>query len=501
MMLQPSVVQNQNLAALLPMQSLSADESSVFVAGLHNDSRKINSGDLFFALSGTVTDGSHYIEQAIQKGAYAVLIDSEGIQPEMEALSIPVIAVDNLTQQVGEIAGRFYGQPSKSLDVIAITGTNGKTSCGRIIAELAEQAQQKCMVMGTTGYGFSGQLKSASHTTPDAIDIQKMLAWGLEQGATMVSMEVSSHGLEQHRLSGIRVNTALFTNLTRDHLDYHGSMESYGEAKRKLFDLPDLSYAVVNLDDPFGRNLLTNMPASVSSYSYSLDSTAADLYAKKIDNGSGICADIKTPWGDGQIKSTLLGDFNLSNLLAVTAALCISGLTLEQVLLGIKTLTPVEGRMESFGDESQPTVIIDFAHTPDALEKALTQLKEICDGRLICVFGCGGDRDSGKRSMMGSIADRLCDHLVLTDDNPRNENPKDITDQITDGLKGFATHEVIHDRHHAIAHAIRSARPQDYILIAGKGHEQTQEYASSSIHFCDREVVSKILDGSVNGGE
>ncbi|MDF1644777.1 MAG: UDP-N-acetylmuramoyl-L-alanyl-D-glutamate--2,6-diaminopimelate ligase [Pseudomonadales bacterium] len=500
-MLEPSTVHSQKLAALLPMHSLKSEEANIVVAGLQNDSRKIDSGDLFFALSGTLTDGSRYIEEAIQKGAYAVLIDSKGVQPEMEVLSIPVIAVDNLTRQVGEIVGRFYGEPSKSLNIIAITGTNGKTSCGRIIAELAEQLDQKCMVIGTTGYGFSDHLTSASHTTPDAIDIQKMLAWGLEQNASMVSMEVSSHGLEQERLSGIQVNTALFTNLTRDHLDYHGSMKSYGDAKRKLFDLPGLSHAVINFDDSFGRNLLANMPSSVRSYSYSLDSAAADLYAEKIDAGSGVCADIKTPWGDGQIKSTLLGDFNLSNLLAATAALCISGLTLEKVLLGIETLTPVEGRMEPFGGELQPNVIIDFAHTPDALEKALTQLKQVCDGKLICVFGCGGDRDNGKRAMMGSIADSLCDHLILTDDNPRSENPKDITDQIADGFKGFASHEVIHDRYHAIEHAINGAGPQDYILIAGKGHEQTQEYASSSNHFCDREVVSKILNGSVNCDE
>lgn len=501
MILQPSNTQTQNLAALLPMQSLSPEQQSVSVSGLQNDSRKINSGDLFFALPGTVTDGGQYIEQAIQNGASAVLVDSNSPRPKHKMPSVPVISVENLPGKMGEIASLFFGQPSRLLSVIAITGTNGKTSCGRIIAELAEQAQQKCLVIGTTGYGFSGQLSEATHTTPDAIEIQKLLAWGLEQGAAMVSMEVSSHGLEQNRLSGVRVKTALFTNLSRDHLDYHGSMESYGEAKRKLFEMPGLDNAVVNFDDSFGQELLANVPASVNRYSYSICSPEADLYAKPMNSGAGICADIKTPWGDGQIKSSLLGDFNVSNLLAVTAALCLSGISLEKVLAGIEKLKPIEGRMETFGGQSQPTVIVDFAHTPDALEQALRQSKQVCQGKLICVFGCGGDRDSGKRAMMGSVADRLCDHLILTDDNPRTENPKNITDQIIEGLAGIAEYEVIHDREQAIKKAIGAAAPEDYVLIAGKGHEQTQEYASSVIRFCDREVVQKILNGGLSNGE
>ncbi|MBV1915200.1 MAG: UDP-N-acetylmuramoyl-L-alanyl-D-glutamate--2,6-diaminopimelate ligase [Pseudomonadales bacterium] len=480
-----------DLAALLPLQALTTDESNITVTGIQSDSRKVTQGDLFLAVPGIVTDGSHYIDQAVQKGASAVLINADGAG--QNDLPVPCIKVENLAQKTGEIAGRFYGEPSQQLNVIAITGTNGKTSCGRIIAELAEKAGQKCMVVGTTGYGFLDQLNTASHTTPDAIVLQELLAWGCDQQAQMASLEVSSHALEQHRLSGVQVDTAIFTNLTRDHLDYHGSMESYGEAKRKLFALPGLNYAVINLDDKFGRELLADMPGAVQTYSYSLVSKQADLYAKIVENPKGICADIQTPWGNGRLTSSLLGDFNLSNLLASIAALCVSGVKLETVLSGIETLVPVEGRMESFGKATQPTVIVDFAHTPDALEKALNQLKQVCQGQLICVFGCGGDRDQGKRAMMGKTADQLCDHLILTDDNPRNEAPKDITDAIIAGMNGCATLEVIHDRGQAIERAISQANSKDYVLIAGKGHEQTQQYATLSIHFSDRKVVQNIL--------
>ena len=412
----------------------------------------------------------------------------------------PCIEVENLAQKTGEIAARFYGEPSKQLDVIAITGTNGKTSCGRIIAELADKAQRKCMVLGTTGYGFSNELHFASHTTPDPIEIQNLLSWGLENGAQVASIEVSSHGLEQNRLSGVEVNTALFTNLTRDHLDYHGTMESYGHAKRKLFTLPGLNHAVINFDDAFGRELLATMPSTVKSYSYSLMSDKADLYAHKFDGSFNLSAQVKTPWGKGTLNSNLLGEFNLYNLLGAVAALCVSGISLEKVLKGIEMLEPIEGRMESFGSSTQPVVIVDFAHTPDALKQALTQLKQLQktnNGKLICVLGCGGDRDRGKRPMMGAAADALCDHIILTDDNPRNESPQKIINDIIAGVTGLATYEVIHDRGEAIKAAIAGAKAQDCVLVAGKGHEQTQEYADSSIRFCDREVVQKILGGGV----
>ena len=480
-----------NLAALLPTQSLAMDDGRTAVTGIQNDSRKITPGDLFLAMSGINTDGSLYIDQAIQKGASAILIDAASVSQNV--LPVPCIEVENLMQRAGEIAGLFYAEPSRTLNVIAITGTNGKTSCGRIIADLAENAEKKCMVIGTTGYGLPGHLTTASHTTPDAIALQKLLAWARDRGAEMASIEVSSHALEQQRLSGIHVNTAVFTNLTRDHLDYHGSMQAYGDAKRKLFSHPDLRSAVINLDDKFGQELLADMPDTVQTYSYSLRSNKADLYARIIKDSVGICADIQTPWGSGRLNSSLVGDFNLSNLLAAIGALCASGITVKTVLNGIEKLVPVEGRMEPFGTASQPTVVVDFAHTPDALQKAINQLRQVCNGQLICVFGCGGDRDRGKRALMGEIADQLCDHLILTDDNPRNENPEDITNAIVAGMKGCASVEVIHDRRQAIEKAVVNAGLQDYVLIAGKGHEQTQEYANSSTHFSDREVVQNIL--------
>ena len=498
----------KNLGALLPGLGLSEEQAAISVTGIQNDSRKVATGELFLALPGTITDGGRYIAQAIEQGAAAVLIDTAVVDSASTKLSsasgnspAPSIEIENLSSQTGEIAARFYDEPSQSLNVIAITGTNGKTSCGRIIAELAEYSDKKCLVIGTTGNGFSGQLEKASHTTPDAIEIQKLLAWGRDQRAEMVSMEVSSHGLEQNRLSGVCVSTAVFTNLTRDHLDYHGSMQSYGDAKQKLFSLPNLSHAVINIDDQFGRELLNSLPDSVNGLSYSLVSEDATLYARRIENTKGICADIETPWGNGRIACSLLGEFNLSNCLAAIGALCVSGFALEKVLAGIKTLKPIEGRMESFGGELQPTVIVDFAHTPDALEKALIQIRQICNGNLICVFGCGGDRDKGKRPLMGEIADRLCDQVILTDDNPRNENPNLITDEIVAGLGAKEKLTVIHDREASITRAINSAQSGDYVLIAGKGHEQTQQYQNESVWFCDREVVQRILSRGDNDGE
>ena len=486
----------RDLASLLPTQLLSEEQAGIEVSGIQNDSRKVVRGDLFLALPGIQTDGSRYIKQAMEKGAAAILMEADSNYSDSGNGSIKPIAIEKLSQQSGQIAARFYGEPSSALNVVAITGTNGKTSCGRIIAELAEQLGHKCMVIGTTGYGFPNHLDKASHTTPDAIELQKLLAWGKEQGAEMVSMEVSSHGLAQNRLSGVEVNTAIFTNLTRDHLDYHGSMESYGDAKRKLFLQPGLNHAIINLDDSFGRELLQDLSTDISGLSYSLISKEADIYANKIDSATGIFADIKTPWGEGKINSALLGEFNLSNLLAAIAALCVSGVALDKVLVGIESLKPIEGRMESFGGEkSQPIVIVDFAHTPDALEKALAQLQQMNHEKLICVFGCGGDRDKGKRPLMGSVAAQYCDHLIVTDDNPRNENPKDITNEIISSVKGLVTHEVIHDRCDAIKSAIHRAGQRDIVLVAGKGHEQTQEYATSSIHFCDRTVVQEILNG------
>ncbi len=492
MMAVPSMQPGIHLSTLLPGVALPSDP---LVTGLQLDSRKVRPGDLFLALRGSRTSGHEFVDAAIEQGALAVLWEaSPGAQIEIRR-QIPLIPVTGLRQSAGEIADRFYGAPSAALQLVGITGTNGKTSCCHFLAQ-ALGDDSPVGVIGTLGSGLAGGLQPGINTTPDALAVHSLLAGFRDRGARRVVMEVSSHGLEQGRVQGARFDTALFTNLSRDHLDYHGDMASYGAAKRRLFEMPGLRRAVINSDDRFGRDLLGTLAPGIDACAYTLDGErggGAVVAATELHlDADGLRMQVDTPWGACRVESSLLGRFNASNLLGVLTVLLMLGIPLEQAVARLKRLTPVPGRMESFSASGAPLVVVDYAHTPQALEQVLTALREHGE-QLWCVFGCGGDRDRGKRPLMGAIAARHADHLVITDDNPRSEESDSIVADILGGIPGYVDATVCHDRAAAISGAIHRARPRDVVLVAGKGHEQFQQIGDLKRPFCDREVVRRAL--------
>ncbi len=473
------------------------------VTGIALDSRMVQPGDLFLALRGSRADGREFIDAAIGKGAVAVIGESlTGARMEIRQ-RVPLIAMPDLRQRAGEIAARFHGNPSAAMRVIGITGTNGKTSCSHFLAQALDDLSPTG-VIGTLGNGLFGDLEESGNTTPDPVSLQSWLARFRDQEVNDVVMEVSSHALEQGRVQGVCFAAALFTNLSRDHLDYHGSMARYGAAKRKLFSMPGLRRAIINADDKFGREMLGDLAKKMKVCGYTLEGrqTAARMVAGSelhLDS-TGLQMKIRTPWGDGVLTSSLLGRFNASNLLAVLATLLMLDMPLERALLRLSRLAPVPGRMESFGGGRVPLVVVDYAHTPDALEQVLVALREH-GGRLWCVFGCGGERDRGKRALMGAVAGRHADQVVITDDNPRSEEAAAIVNDILAGVPGYIDVEICHDRAAAITEAIRRASASDVVLVAGKGHEQFQQIGNQKYPFCDRDVVQRVLAerGSRNG--
>ena len=462
------------------------------ITGLSLDSRTIQSGEVFIALAGTKTRGEIYIESALQRGAIAILKEASFTSIESLKGDIPCISQPNLSQQLGEIAARFYGYPSRDMSVIGVTGTNGKTSVTHIIAHLLH-THSPCGLLGTLGYGIYGALQGGLHTTPHAIRLQALLSQLKVQNVLQVVMEVSSHALVQGRVNGIHFETAVFTNLRRDHLDYHKTMTAYGQAKQQLFMLPHLKTAVINLDDAFGYLILSHLPKTVVPLTYSLCDKKADVYGQiRGYNTHGCQLDIDTRWGNEQVTSPLFGSFNVSNLLAALTVLLNKGFSLSQLLSQLTTLRAIPGRMERFGQVHQPTVIIDYAHTPDALEKALLALREhLGEGILWCVFGCGGDRDRGKRPLMGKVAQRYADRVILTDDNPRHETSQLIIDDILEGCPMPTA--VIPDRQQAIRYTLEKAAINDVILIAGKGHEDYQQIGDQRLPFSDRSLVVSLM--------
>lgn len=460
------------------------------IKGLAIDSRQVKSGYLFFAYEGTHHDGSEYIQDAIEKGAVAVLTDST----QKNDKNIPIINVPQLRKKIPDIAAQFYQYPAKSLRIVGVTGTNGKTSCTHFLASSLQQLEISCGVIGTLGNGLYGQTQETNLTTPDAITLQKTFSGFLREGAKAVAMEVSSHSLDQGRIAGIEFEVGVFTNLTRDHLDYHGSMEAYGKAKRKLFDCS--RNAVINLDDAFGRTLIQSLPKE-TIFSYSTHDKDATVFANNIDLSiSGIKAEIFSPWGQGDLKVPLIGKFNLSNLLAVLTTLCVMNIPFKKALECLSHLSSVPGRMQILGGGKAPLVVVDYSHTPDALEKVLVALRQHCLGKLYCLFGCGGDRDRGKRPVMAKIAETHSDFILVTDDNPRTEDPRQI---VTDILKGFVEIDKVqvqHNRSKAIEDIIKYAKEGDCVLIAGKGAETYQQIGNDKIPFSDVEQVEKILNKS-----
>jgi UDP-N-acetylmuramoyl-L-alanyl-D-glutamate--2,6-diaminopimelate ligase len=490
------------------------------ITRLVSDSRLVTRGDTFVAYPGEASDGRKFIGDAITRGAASVLWERGDFRwpPDWKVKNAPV---EGLRHKAGEIASRVYGRPSARLWVVGATGTNGKTSCSHWIAQALTRTGRRCGVIGTLGSGWPGKLEPLGNTTPDAVWLQGRLRDYTRQRTRAISMEVSSHGLAQGRLSGVEFDVALFTNLTRDHLDYHGTMRAYRSAKAQLFRWPTLKWGVLNVDDAFGSALLDKVHArDVSALGYGFTAAGvrglgrrkvALLSGRNLALGpEGLAFTVASPWGTGAVESGLIGRFNASNLLATLGVLLVSGVPLEAAAGALAKLKPVAGRTERYGGGTRPVVIVDYAHTPDALENVLRALRELMEaksevprragagkarvgrsGKLVCVFGCGGDRDRGKRPLMGRIASRLADEVVVTSDNPRSENPRAIIDEIVAGIRGDC--EVIEERRRAIHAAVTAACAGDVVLIAGKGHEQYQEIAGVKHPHSDAIAVREAL--------
>jgi UDP-N-acetylmuramoyl-L-alanyl-D-glutamate--2,6-diaminopimelate ligase len=493
---------SMRLTELLDGFAAVAAAGEIAVSGLALDSREIAAGHAFVALRGTKGHGIEFAARAVEQGAVAILAE-----PPFEAVeaSVPVVTVEKLREKTGAIAARFYGDPSATLDVIGVTGTNGKTSIVQLVGQALAFLGRKPATVGTLGAGLHGAIAEGERTTPDAIRMQALLGEFRDTGATHVAMEVSSHALEQGRVNAIAFDVAVFTNLTRDHLDYHGTMEAYGAAKAKLFAFEGLRAAVINIDDPFGAKLAKNLAEGIAKLRTSMagDSTEKDAEIRAdivVTSAKGLSFNLNTPWGMRTVRSALLGRFNVANLLAVAAVLGALGEPFERIHAALEALQPVNGRMSRLGgDGRKPLVVVDYSHTPDALKQALLALRSHTKGRLICVFGAGGDRDQGKRPIMAAIAERLADVVIVTDDNPRTEDGDAIVAQIVAGFAHPETVMVERDRAQAIALALSDAKADDVVLIAGKGHETYQEGPEGKRPFDDLAVAREAMDTSKKG--
>ncbi len=460
------------------------------ISSLSLDSRRLTPGSLFIALPGTSGHGLDYLQQAVDAGSAAVAaeIDDVWSRERIEALdaSIPVIAAERV--HAGRIAARFYADPSARLTIIGYTGTNGKTTCAWLTAGVLEN----CAMIGTLGNGAPGSLQQATHTTPDAITLQQMFADYLQTGISAVAMEVSSHALDQERVDGAHIDVAVFTNLSRDHLDYHRTMQAYAEAKQKLFRLPGLRCVVINMDDQYGQQIRESLATGMRCITVGVNAADVQLRASHIrQTQQGLKMILHYEQQQVVLESPLIGRFNVDNLLSVAGALVAAGVPLVQLVKRLSSVPAVPGRMERFGGGKQPLVVVDYAHTPDALKNALLAAREHSNGELTCVFGCGGDRDPGKRPLMGAAAEELADRVIVTDDNPRSESGSVIIEQILNGMKHPP--RVVRDRLQAISYAIKHATSGDLVLVAGKGHEEMQIIGDQRHHFSDREVVEKLL--------
>ncbi|MDX1733276.1 MAG: UDP-N-acetylmuramoyl-L-alanyl-D-glutamate--2,6-diaminopimelate ligase [Halioglobus sp.] len=491
MMLSPAGEQAAPMPLAQLLQSERADLQGAVVAGMQLDSRRVAPGDLFLAMPGDVHDGRHYIEQAVANGAAAVLAEAP-VAGFVDALHVPLVEIPELRYEAGVLASRFHGYPSRHMHVVGITGTNGKTTTSRIFAQLARALGRPCGVIGTLGCTLGDDVSDAGNTTPDPLALQRQLADWRAQGVPAVSMEVSSHALVQGRVNGVEFETAIFTNLSHDHLDYHDSMSSYARAKMRLFAAEGLRHAVINVDDDLAALIAAGVGEGVQILTYSASGAGADI--RVVDprfHSGGVHATLCSPWGEGEFDSPLPGDFNLSNLTAAVAALVLAGEDLLAVLQAAGQLHPVAGRMQSIPNSAGLQVIVDYAHTPHALEQVIAALRPHVDGALITVFGCGGDRDRQKRQLMGRVACELSDHVVVTSDNPRGEDPLAIMADIESGCSGAYSMEA--DRAQAILAAVTGASPGDCVLIAGKGHENYQLVDGEKQHFSDEDQARRAL--------
>lgn len=490
-MLLSELLQDCEIATALP---------ALPVMGLSLDSRHITAGDVFIAMHGSQHDGARFIHDAKAGGAVCALIDMDR-SPDISIHGLPVIPVKNLQQQLGLIAARFYQFPSTEMRVTGVTGTNGKTSITWLLANAARNLGEPAGLIGTLGMGAVDRLTPSNNTTPDALTVQLMLRQLQRIDTKSVAMEVSSHALEQYRVDGTYFKQAIFTNLSREHLDYHGSMQAYGECKKRLFGRDfSAGEVILNLDDSFSQQIIAACQ-SAKIYGYSLNGYSDDLPEEQQltativeQDLAGFSLQLKTPWGSLEYDTPLLGRFNISNLLACICSLCLSGFALDKVLEAMDEVPQVPGRMELLGDDGEPLVIVDYAHTPDALKHVLDTLQEHRPRQLICVFGCGGNRDAGKRPLMAEVVEQRADKLILTSDNPRQESITGIIDDMLQGIDNRDAVEIETDRASAIAAAIHSASAEDIVLIAGKGHEEYQDIKGQLLPFSDRKLALECLE-------
>lgn len=477
-----------------------ASDANIMIAGLSLDSRLTKKGDLFFAIQGLHRHGLEFCQQAIARGAVAIAWE-QGHEERRKKLpdSVPSIVVPSLRHKLGFIARRFYHNPSAHIGVIGVTGTDGKTSVSQFIVQVFNQLRISCGVIGTLGYGIYPSLKSSVHTTPDATCVQALLNHFVEKEISYTVIEASSHGLKQGRLNGVMVDTAVFTNLSRDHMDYHQSLKDYGSSKRILFQTPSLKNAVINIDDKFGYQLARELGQRVNIVTYSYNnfcpSLGSYIYAKKIHSIHKITKiELDSSWGSAVVETRLFGKFNVSNVLATIGALLVSGCSFKDIIKAISSVGTIPGRMEAItGVNDVPTVIIDYAHTPQALGSVLQALREQSVGKIWCVFGCGGNRDPGKRRLMARAVEQFADYAIVTNDNPRSEDPERIAREVIIGFSSSANYSLIPERRQAIEYAINSAAREDTVLIAGKGHEAVQIVNNEYIPFDDRKVAKMYL--------
>ncbi len=474
------------------------------INGLTLDSREADRQTAFFAISGHARDGRDFIPQAVSLGAPLIIAEAEDQarhgEVEVREHSI-LLHYHGLPRAISALAGAFYGAPSEGLQVVAVTGTNGKTSTVQLCNQLLRHCGLLVGSVGTLGAGICGQVKRTANTTPDAISVQRWLATMLAQGATQVAIEASSHALVQGRIAAIRADVAVFTNLTHEHLDYHGDMQAYASAKRLLLSQPGLRFAVLNMHDPEHRNWLATMPESVTPVVFGIEQTPPEqgpyLIARELNfAANGVAFTLDSSWGQAKVQASLLGRFNVLNLLAALASQLCLGHQLSALVKATGALTPVAGRMEVFSNGTTH-IVVDYAHTPDALEQALSSLRQHCHGRLWVIFGCGGDRDQDKRPHMGRIAATLADEVIITDDNARGESPAQIAKAIMAGCQGQAA-RYIAKRKEAIRTAVAAAGREDVILVAGKGHEDYQIINNKKVEYSEREFVAQLLEGKAS---
>jgi UDP-N-acetylmuramoyl-L-alanyl-D-glutamate--2,6-diaminopimelate ligase len=472
------------------------------VAGLTLDSRTVGNGDAFVALKGGCGHGLEHAGEAAARGARAILWDpAEGREPGVADPEIPFIAVTSLRDRLGGLADRFYGMPSSRLTVAGVTGTNGKTTCAWLLASAAGRLARRGAYLGTLGAGFPPAVADGALTTPDVISLHRQLRSLADAGASHVAMEVSSHALDQRRVDAVRLRVAAFCNLSRDHLDYHGTMERYAEAKARLFRLPGLEHAVINVGDPAGSRFAAALPTGVELTAVAVggDAPAAARFVhvgRTQATDRGLELDIRGHFGERRLVSPLIGAFNAENLAVTLGVLAAWQFGVDAALAALAACGAPPGRMEGYRLPNGALAVVDYAHTPDALSKALAAVRAHARGRVLVVFGCGGERDPGKRPLMGEAAERLADRVIVTDDNPRGEDADRIVAMILEGMREPRRALIERDRARAIDAAVAEARPGDAVLVAGKGHEEYQVVGRERRAFSDRERLRARAGGA-----